>query len=51
MALPKWVPSGPDILREAVIVMAGALLATIIVKKVFPQEWQDLFSLGPTQKP
>lgn len=47
MSLPKWVPTGPEILREAVIVMAGALLATLIVKKVFPQAWQELFTLGP----
>lgn len=36
MALPKWVPSVPEVTREVVIVLAGALVATLIVKSLPP---------------
>ena len=43
--MPKWVPTLPEISREAIIVMAGALLATIIVRNVLPPEYRQYFNL------
>ena len=40
----KWLPSMPEIAREAVIVMAGALLAAVIVRQL-PAKAQAWFSL------
>lgn len=48
-SMPKWMPTGPEILREAVIVMAGALLATIIVRNVLPQDVRGYFTFGSQQ--
>lgn len=45
--MPKWMPGGADILREAVIVMAGAALAALIVK-LLPAEIRGLFNFTGT---
>lgn len=41
MALPKWVPSTPEVAREVVIVLVGALVATVLVKGMPPslRQW------------
>lgn len=41
--MPKWIPTAPEVLREAVIVLAGALLATALVKSL-PTEYRDWFN-------
>lgn len=41
----KILPSGPEVIREAIIVMAGALLAVLIVRQL-PQQWQQMFNLN-----
>lgn len=46
--MPKWMPTAPEVLREAVIVMAGAALAALVVNAVLPAEWRRYFAL-PTQ--
>jgi hypothetical protein len=43
--MPKWIPTAPEVLREAIIVMAGALIATIIVRSVLPAEARQYFNL------
>ena len=48
--MPKWIPSGPEVLREAVIVMAGALLATLIVRNVLPAEARQYFNFTGSQQ-
>lgn len=45
MNIPKWVPTAPEVLREAVIVMAGAALAALVINAVLPSEWRKYFSL------
>lgn len=47
--MPKWVPTMPEVAREAVIVMAGAALAALVVNFVMPPEWKRYFSL-PTSR-
>lgn len=32
MNVKAMIPTGPEILREAVIVLAGALLATVVIR-------------------
>lgn len=49
--MPKWFPTAPEVLREAVIVMAGALLATIIVRNVLPPEARQYFNLTGSNQP
>jgi len=41
--MPKWMPTAPEVLREAVIVIAGALLATLVVKSL-PAEYRGMFN-------
>lgn len=43
MAKP-WLPSMPEIVREAIIVAAGALLAAAVVR-MLPADKQSLFML------
>lgn len=45
----KWMPTLPEIAREAVIVMAGALLAAVIVRQL-PARAQTWFSLPSNNK-
>lgn len=40
----KFIPTAPEIVREAIIVAAGALLAAIVVRSM-PDEWRTYFSL------
>lgn len=40
----KWMPTLPEVAREAIIVMAGALLAAVIVRQL-PARAQNWFSL------
>lgn len=47
--MPKWMPTAPEILREAVIVIAGALLATLVVKSL-PQEYRGMFNFTGSQQ-
>jgi hypothetical protein len=47
--MPKWIPTAPEVLREAVIVLAGAALAALVVNAVLPAEWRRYFAL-PTQQ-
>lgn len=44
MAKP-WMPGGSEIVREAIIVAAGALLAALVVRYVVPAEYRAYFSL------
>lgn len=37
MTLNQIIPKAPDVLREAVIVMAGAFLAAVIVRGMPPE--------------
>lgn len=48
--MPKWVPTAPEVLREAVIVMAGALLATLIVRNVLPDQYRQYFNFTGGQQ-
>lgn len=41
--MPKWFPTGPEVIRETLIVLAGALVATLIVKAL-PPENRGLFN-------
>lgn len=43
MSLKPFIPSLPEIGREAVIVLAGALLATIVVRAL-PEKYRKLFT-------
>ena len=43
MNLKAVIPSVPDIAREAVIVLAGALLATLVVRAL-PAKYKALFT-------
>lgn len=45
MKLPEFIPSAPEILREAIIVMAGALLAVVIVRQM-PPAYQSWFNIS-----
>lgn len=44
MNLRAIIPTGPEILREAIIVAAGALIAAIVIRSLSP-ETRRLFSL------
>ena len=44
MNVSKIIPTPPEVLREAIIVMAGALLAVLVVRAL-PKEWQQYFNL------
>lgn len=46
--MPKWMPTAPEVLREAVIVLAGAALAALVVNAVLPAEYRKWFAL-PTR--
>lgn len=46
----QYVPAHSDIIREAVVVMIGALIAAFIVRQL-PAQYQNLFSLTPAPKP
>ena len=50
MSVRAIIPTGPEVLREALIVMAGALLAVAVVR-VLPVEWQQWFSLNGGAEP
>jgi len=50
MNLKTYIPGGPDIVREAIIVMAGALLAVLIVKQL-PSTWQQMFNINSFGEP
>jgi hypothetical protein len=47
--MPKWMPTAPEIAREALIVLGGALLAALIVGQFPPlREWiKDNWSPTP----
>lgn len=45
MKVRKIIPTGPEVLREAIIVAAGALLAAMVVRNL-PQKWRDMFNLS-----
>jgi len=40
----KIIPTAPEVIREAIIVAAGALLAALVVRSM-PEEWRNYFSL------
>jgi len=40
----KIIPTMPEVLREAIIVAAGALLAAMVVRSL-PAKYRDLFNL------
>lgn len=41
----KWLPTLPEIAREAIIVAAGALVAAVVIKSL-PPNVQALFSFN-----
>lgn len=41
--MAKWLPTGPEVLREAIIVVVGAFLATLLVKSL-PPVYRGLFN-------
>lgn len=41
----SWVPSLPEVAREAIIVAAGALLAAAVIRGL-PVEWRRLFQIN-----
>lgn len=46
--MKNWMPTAPEVLREAVIVLAGAAIAALVVNMVLPPEWKKYFSLPTT---
>lgn len=48
--MPKWIPTAPEVFREALIVIAGALIATVIVKSL-PAQYSGLFNFTGTGQP
>lgn len=44
----KIIPSVPEVLHEAIVVAAGALLAAVVIRRL-PIDWQKLFQL-PVQQ-
>ena len=46
--MAKWLPTGPEVVREVIIVLAGALIATLIVKSL-PAENRAFFTFGGNQ--
>lgn len=47
---PAWLPTGPEVLREAIILLAGAVLATLVVKSL-PDQYRGLFSFTGSNQP
>lgn len=48
--MPKWLPTGPEVIREVLVVLAGALVATLIVKSL-PAQNRGLFNfMGSTNE-
>lgn len=47
--MDNYIPSLPAIVREAICVAAGALLAVAVVR-MFPEGVQDFFSLQKREK-
>lgn len=45
MTVKNIIPTGPEVLREALIVLAGALIAVIVVKAM-PANVQSWFTLS-----
>lgn len=45
------IPSVPEVLREAVIVLVGAAIAYVIVNKVLPAQYRKFFSLNGGNTP
>lgn len=41
--LPGFVPKAPDVIREALIVLAGAMIAAAVVRGL-PEQFQRYFS-------
>lgn len=50
MKLPAFVPAPTEVFREAIIVMAGALLAVVIVRAM-PENWQAWFNFNRSPSP
>lgn len=48
--MPKWLPTGPEVIREVIIVLAGALVATMIVKSL-PSDQRGLFNFMGGNQP
>lgn len=46
--MPKWFPTAPEVIRETLVVLAGALVATLIVKSL-PKQNQGLFNFMGSQ--
>jgi hypothetical protein len=50
MNIAKYLPTGPEVIREVIVVLAGALVATLIVKSL-PASQQGLFNfIGASQQ-
>lgn len=52
MKVQAIIPTAPEVLREAVIVMAGALLAVIVVR-MLPgslRQWFDISQIGKAEQ-
>jgi hypothetical protein len=45
--VPKWIPTLPEVGREALIVLAGAAIAALVVSQL-PPAWKNYFAL-PTK--
>lgn len=45
VSMKSVIPSGSEVVREAIIVMAGALLAVVVVRAL-PQQWQQWFNFS-----
>ena len=43
--IKDFIPTAPQVIREAIIVMAGALLAVIILKQL-PLNIQSMFNIN-----
>lgn len=50
MNVKSIIPTAPEVLREAIIVLAGALLAVVVVKAL-PAEWRQWFNLSGGNQP
>lgn len=49
--MPKWIPTAPEVVREALIVLTGAVIATIVVRYFVPDSLKGLFSLPGQNNP
>lgn len=45
MSVKSVIPSGSEVVREAIIVMAGALLAVVVVRAL-PEQWRQWFNFS-----